>query len=119
MSQHILIVEDEEQVRSCLKEVLSDAGFDITEVGDGDRAIKMLDSPPRFDLLLTDISMPGVADGNAVAAKAKQIYPGIPVVYASGRPDSLTNRVGRRDAFISKPYSLNDVVDLVRRLVSA
>ena len=58
MSQHILIVEDEEQVRSCLKEVLSDAGFDITEVGDGDRAIKMLDSPPRFDLLLTIFQCP-------------------------------------------------------------
>jgi hypothetical protein len=67
----------------------------------------MLAGSVVFDLRLTDISMPGPTDGNALALRAKRLCPGIPVIYLSDRPDSLTNRVGDRDAFMRKPFGLD------------
>jgi len=72
-----------------------------SEVGDGD--IDMLNGSVVFDLLLTDISMPGPTDGNALAVRAKLPCTGIQVSYLSGHPDSLTNNVGDHDVFIQKP----------------
>jgi CheY-like chemotaxis protein len=92
---------------------------DLAEAGDGDRAIDMLADSAVFDLLLTDISMPGPTDGNALALRAKRLCPGIPVTYLSGCPDSLTNRVGDRDAFVRKPFGLGEIVAAVRRLAPA
>ncbi len=117
MGQRILVVEDEDLIRLLVTEALSDAGYVIAEAGSGDRAIAMLDALDPFDLVLTDISMPGTADGNAVAARAKLAFPGMPVIYISGRPDSLTNKIGCRDAFVQKPFNLNSLVAIVDRLV--
>src|SRR5689334_9655856 len=81
--KRILVVEDEVEIRLLLTEVLGDAGFDVAEAKDGDHAIRMLDGSASFDLVVTDISMPGTADGNMVAARAKTLDPQIPVVYVS------------------------------------
>ncbi len=117
--KHVLVVEDEILIRILVSETLSDAGFDVDEARNGDEAIKMLDQPKDFDILVTDISMPGASDGNAVAKKAKQVHAGIPVVYASGRPESLTNKVEQCDAFLAKPYSVTALVALVHRLLTS
>jgi DNA-binding NtrC family response regulator len=114
---HVLIVEDEFLIRLLLVDALSDAGFTVAEARNGDLAIEMLDQPKAFDLVVTDISMPGGTDGNAVATKAKQVHPGMPVIYASGRPESLTNVVGFGDAFLPKPYSPTELVATVDRLL--
>jgi CheY-like chemotaxis protein len=117
LTKRILVVEDEVEIRLLLTEVLSDAGFDVVEAKDGDQAMQMLEQFESFDLLVTDIAMPGTADGNAVATRAKTLDPQIPVVYVSGRPESLHNNVGVGDAFIHKPFSLHDVVRVVRVLM--
>jgi DNA-binding response OmpR family regulator len=112
------VVEDKDLVRTLLTEALSDAGYEVTEAWSGDRALIMLAASDTFDLVLTDISMPGRADGNAVAARAKLAFPGMPVVYVSARPDSLTNEIGCHDVFIQKPFNLNSLVNIVGALVS-
>ncbi len=115
----ILVVEDQFLIRLMLVEGLTEAGFHVIEAQDGDTALALLREPDGPDLLLTDIQMPGSADGNTVGAFAKARYPGLPVVYASGRPDTLTNRLGAEDAFVSKPFGTAQVVlivaDLIRR----
>ena len=118
MGHRILIVEDEHLVRELLAEALSHAGYETAVARNGDRAIAMMNATHPFDLLLTDISMPGTADGNAVAARAKQVFPGLPVLYVSGRPDSVTNKMGRRDVFVSKPFGMGELVAAVGRLMS-
>jgi DNA-binding response OmpR family regulator len=98
--QRLLLVEDERSLRQCLAEFLSDSGFDVVEAEDGDHALAMLDN---IDLLITDIDMPGSLDGNAIAARAKALHPGLPVIYASGRPEWLSNAIELNDVVLVKP----------------
>jgi two-component system, response regulator PdtaR len=113
----ILVVEDESALRLLLSEFLSDEGFDITEAESGDQAIKLLDTCETFDLVFTDISLPGWADGNAVADKAKERSQDIPVLYSSACKDSMRNRLGAYDAFLDKPCRLHDIISVVKRLL--
>ena len=114
----ILIVEDESSLRLLLAEFLGEEGFDITEAESGDQAIVLLGQHETFDLVFTDISLPGRADGNDVATRAKQRNPDTPILYSSSCPDSLINRIGRGDAFLCKPCRLAEVKSVVQRLLS-
>ena len=113
----VLVVEDQFLVRLMLVEALTDAGFDVVEAQDGDTALDLLGKRHGFDLVLTDIQMPGTADGNAVGACAKSSRPGLPVIYASGREDTLKNRLGQEDAFLPKPFGVHQIATLVTELL--
>ncbi len=117
MTQRILVVEDEYLIRLWIAEFLLEDGFDVVLATNGDHALGLIAQPGTFDLLITDIAMPGLADGNTVATAAKQRYQNLPVIYVSGRPDSLKNQLGARDGFIAKPYSAASVSTLARRLL--
>ena len=67
----------------------ADAGSDVFEAPDGGAALEVLSGQENVDLLVTDIQMPGRADRNVVEAYAKTRTLGLPVIYASGRPDRL------------------------------
>ena len=113
----ILLVEDEFLIRLLLTESLSDAGFTVIPAENGDMAIRLLNLPGQIDLLLTDISMTGAADGNKVAQVAKRRNPRLPVIYATGQPDSLSNLISPDDALIRKPYSPAQLMIVIRRLL--
>jgi CheY-like chemotaxis protein len=117
MKKRVLLVEDELLIRMWLADNLADAGFDVLEAEDGDHALLMIKQTDSLDLLITDIQMPGRTDGNLVAACAKQIHPGLPVIYASGRPASLRNAIGPRDAFIPKPFTGATLLSTALRLL--
>ncbi len=118
LGQRILIVEDESFVRVLLVETFADAGFDVVEAASRDEAVRLLDDPDNVDLLLTDIQMPGRADGNFVADTAKSRHPDLSVIYMTGNPSSLRNTVGVHDAFIRKPFSLSEVLIVAKCLLS-
>ena len=113
----VLVVEDQFLVRLMLVEALTDAGLHVTEARDGDTALDLLGERDGFDLVLTDIQMPGKADGNAVGAYAKLRHPGLPVIYASGREDALKNALSQEDAFLPKPFGTHQIVTLVTELL--
>ena len=119
MAKRLLLVEDELLIRAWMAECLSEAGYDVVEAEDGDHALALMDQPDAFDLLITDIQMPGQADGNAVATRAKQRYPGLPVIYASGRPESLKNEVRPCDAFVCKPFNVTMILTTAQRVLAA
>ncbi|MEZ4394887.1 MAG: sigma-54 dependent transcriptional regulator [Polyangiales bacterium] len=100
----VLVVDDEEGFRSFLCEVLTDAGHDATGVGDGGAAIAAL-ARARYDLLLTDLNMPG-ADGEAVLRHARATRPELPVVVitAHGSVERAVDAMKRGATdFIQKP----------------
>ena len=99
----ILLVEDEMLVRELAREDLSDAGFEVIDTPDGDRARAILEDDRRFDLLFTDIRMPSQLDGWALASEAKRLIPGLKVLYASGLDDN-DSRVADGERMIAKPY---------------
>ena len=85
MGRRILIVEDEPHLREAVSEALANEGFHVTQACCGDEAAGLIDHPDEFDVLLTDVHMPGRLDGIGVAAHARARHPGLPIVVATGR----------------------------------
>ena len=117
----ILLVEDEFLIRLILSEALTDAGYDVSEAETGDEAVEMIEGEHKFDVLVTDIQMPGATDGIALAEILRARHPGIPVVYMTGRPDAMlkAGRLDEREAFIRKPYGPAEVILIIQRLLLA
>lgn len=116
----VLLVEDEPLIREIMSECLQDAGYDVIEVENGDRAVELIQQPPRqFTILITDFHMPGDTDGSKVAARLRLMSPHIPVVIASGRPEALQAswRTDLGYELLRKPYSPSQLIRLVESLV--
>ena len=111
----ILAVDDDDVIRDTLHELLS-ADYSCQTASTAEEALAKLDAQ-RFDVVLTDISMPGL-DGRELLEKVVQMYPGTPVIIISGHSDqeqarSLMSR-GAFD-FLLKPFRLEIVEESVRR----
>lgn len=104
----VLLVEDELLVRELAAEDLSDAGFEVTAASDGDEALGYLREGRRYDLLFTDIRMPGSTDGWGLAQVARELLPEIRVIYATGLGDAA-NGLEEGERYVRKPYSLSDL----------
>ena len=106
----ILVAEDDEAVREFVTRALTVQGHEVTAVDDGGRALEALDARP-YDLLLTDIVMPGI-DGIALALKAAKAYPEMPILLMTGYA-AERQRAHNLDALIcrviSKPFSLKEI----------
>ena len=114
-TSRILVVDDEEVIRRLLTEVLAEEGYWVTTVSDGQQAIDLLERE-RFNLIITDMVMPGVS-GIEVLRAAQRIDPQCPVVVLTGYPsvDSVRRlvRLGASD-YIAKPFN----VDVLRVTVA-
>jgi DNA-binding response OmpR family regulator len=115
----VLFVEDEFLIRMLMAEVLRDEGFEVIEAEDGSQAVAVIDGPDGFDLLLTDVHMPGPIDGIQVAARARQRDPRTLVIVVSARPDSAQRLDGlaSRGVFVAKPYDLYALVQTIRHML--
>jgi len=100
----VLVVEDEFLICDWVAEALAEQGFAVHTVSNAVDALRHLASAP-VDVLFTDINLPGGMDGAALARHARDIIPGLAVVYASARvmPDALTRVPG--SIFVPKPYA--------------
>ena len=115
----VLFVEDEGLIRLVTADYLRDEGFEVVEARDGDEAARLLDTLGGFDVLFTDVRMPGMLDGVEVAVRARQRHPELPVLVVSGYAARLTSRLGALQppaVFMGKPYALREVVDTLSRL---
>jgi len=109
----VLLVEDEAALREAMVRMLQRAGFEVVEAADGAEALGHLDE--RFDLLLTDVVMPGQFTGVDVAAGFRARTANLPVVYMTGYSDALLEGVdlgpGRRSMVLSKPFAEAELRD--------
>ena len=113
----LLLVEDEFLIRLTLAETLQDAGYEVVEAEDADGALAEIARAP-VDLLLTDIQLPGPADGNELAKRVRAIHPELPVIFMTGRPEPGANRLaGKRELTIAKPYLPSEVCAAIARLL--
>jgi DNA-binding response OmpR family regulator len=115
----ILVVDDDQDVRSLAREMLCAEGFDVIDAGDGEAALALLSARP-VDVLFTDLMMPGL-NGLDLAALAVARKPGLKILYTSGcaRHPSLVGSAGPRPeaAFLAKPYLARELVARVRGLL--
>lgn len=112
---HILVVDDEEIIRVLLTEILTEEGYQVTCAVDGRQAVDLLKAN-RYDLVITDMVMPGL-NGLEVLQAAFRIDPGYPVIMITGYPSvemavKLVN-LGAAD-YITKPFN----VDLIKVTVA-
>jgi CheY-like chemotaxis protein len=121
VSVRVLLVEDEGIIRMMTTEMLEEEGFEVVEARDGDEAVRLLDQGEPFDVLFTDVQMPGILDGIGVAMHIRKLYPTIPVLVVSGYAAQLTARLGALNppaVFLDKPYDMDDVVSALTRLTA-
>ncbi len=117
---HILLVEDEESLRRFLAQALVRAGHDVTEHGDGESAFECLKTTP-FDLLLTDIVMPGM-DGIELAKRAAEMYAVIKIMFITGFAAVAlhpASNAPKQAKVLSKPFHLREIVAEVERMMAA
>lgn len=79
----ILLVDDEEDVLGIAAEILRQAGYRLQTATSGDVALIMLQQGLPFRLLITDIVLPGLLDGFALARRARELRPDIPIIYTT------------------------------------
>lgn len=115
----ILVVDDEDALRTVLSSELEGEGYIVQMAGDGDEAINILEKN-SFDLILLDIKMPTV-DGFEVLKYVKQHAPSTKVIMLTGFADLKnaieSKKLGAED-FVSKPYDLVDLLTTVERVLS-
>jgi CheY-like chemotaxis protein len=113
----VLLVEDETLISVLVAEALEEDGFEVRAVANAEEALDALNAGEAFDVLFTDINLPGM-DGATLAETARQVRPGIAVVYASGRWTLLDRlRSLPHSAVLPKPYSLTRACNAVENLL--
>lgn len=113
--QSILFVEDEILIRVLLTDALRDAGYEVVEASNGEEAVVLLQSGKPFDLLITDVNMPGSVDGITLVQQWLLDLAGRPALISSGH---LTrDQLPEGAELISKPYSNSDLLVIVERLI--
>jgi PAS domain S-box-containing protein len=120
-TETILLVEDEEMVRSLMRTIFEQKGYTVLEACQGDEALAVCKRHPGpIDLLVTDIMMPRI-NGWQLAERLAQIRPTIKVLFLSGyRHDVLVNDglLKADSAFVQKPFKPEDLARKVREVLA-
>lgn len=121
-SETILLLEDEEMVRSLARQILAGAGYKVVEASRGEEAIKLCTAQNGpIDLLLTDVVMPEMS-GKEVADRVSQSNPLLKVLFMSGYTDEAIVHHGVLDAnvqFIQKPFTPAGLATKVRQVLDS
>ena len=116
----ILLAEDDDSLRGFLARALERAGYEVTSCADGEEALDALDEGD-WDLLLTDIVMPGV-DGIEVARQAAARFHGLRIMFITGFAAvalAAGDRAPPGARVLSKPVHLREIVSEVERMMAA
>jgi CheY-like chemotaxis protein len=100
---------------------LGSLGYRTLVAGDGAAALALVDQGARFDLLFTDIIMPGGMSGRQLADEVEKLRPGTKVLYTSGYTDNAIVRHGRLDdgvLLLTKPYRRAQLAQMVRQALA-
>ncbi len=122
VSGAVLVVEDEDAVRALAARILGSAGYAVTTAHDAAEALALCDARSEpFDLVLTDVIMPGM-NGKALANRIAERWPSVPVVFMSGYTDDVVARHGVLDPgtrFVEKPFAAHLLLDAVGSALDA
>ncbi len=117
----ILIVEDDDGVREYASEILRDLNYQVIEAKDSASAMRLLEADRPFDLMLTDVVLPGIS-GRALADEVVRRRPGAKVIFMTGYSRNAIVHQGRLDRgteLISKPLTEAAVARKIRQVLDA
>jgi PAS domain S-box-containing protein len=118
----ILVAEDDPFVRSSVIRLIESLGYSVVAAVNGNDALLKLRANPEIDMLFTDIVMPGGINGWELADQARQIRPGLPVVYSSGYALEMLAQQGRAPAqsiILVKPYRKAELAERLKEALTA
>jgi PAS domain S-box-containing protein len=118
-SERILVVEDNPNVRNTVLRQLKDLGYETVDANDGETALGLVRDGTRFDLLLTDVVMPGGMTGYELADEISRLRPDLKVLFTSGYTELASGNGNGRNArpLLSKPYRKQDLGRAIRRIL--
>ncbi|WP_205957700.1 response regulator [Pseudoxanthomonas winnipegensis] len=111
-----MLVDDNELIREMAADVLADEGMQVVQAGDAEQGLDQLRAQPGFDLLLTDVRLPGMS-GRDLADAARVLTPALPVIFMTGYAEEALERpdfLGPGMQLLRKPFSLADLMAMVR-----
>ncbi|MDB5526460.1 MAG: two-component system sensor histidine kinase/response regulator [Rhizobium sp.] len=119
-SETVLVVEDDEDVRATVVDLLSDLGYKVLKARDAASGLAIIESGMMIDLLFTDVVMPGPLRSPELARRARERLPNIAVLFTSGYTDNAIVHAGRLDQgieLLSKPYRRESLARKLRHLL--
>ena len=115
----ILFVDDEPDVLALAVMTLREAGYGVQPAPNGDIALVLLSQGLTFELLITDVVMPGILDGFALARRARELLPGLPILYTTGfsRVASIRAPGAPYGRTLPKPWRPSQLLEIIRTLL--
>lgn len=115
----ILLVEDEQLVRKIISTALQDFGFSVEEADSGDAAWEKIERGCKFELLITDVRMPGDLDGLDLASRVRVARPRSPVIIMSAYCGARNPSSFGFDNFLPKPFTQQQLAQLIQSVLPA
>lgn len=112
----IMLVEDEDAVRTFSARALTNKGYDVLAAESGEAGLALIEANAgkKIDLLITDVMMPGM-DGPTMARKIRESYPDLKIIFISGyTEDKLKDHMGDNIFFLPKPFTLKQLAAKVK-----
>jgi len=120
--QVVLVIDDEPSLRMLIAEILGDVGYTVIEAADGPSGLRLLQTAPRVDMLITDVGLPGGLNGRQVADAARISRPRLQVLFITGYAENAVVGNGRLDAgmaLITKPFAMEALAQKVHQMLKA
>ncbi|WP_233247623.1 ATP-binding protein [Caulobacter endophyticus] len=116
----VLVVDDEPTVRMLIVDALQELGYACAEAADGPAGLRLLQSNARFDLLITDVGLPGGLNGRQVADAARAMRPELKVMFITGYAENAVLNHGHIQPgmeVLTKPFAVSDLAGRVDRML--
>jgi PAS domain S-box-containing protein len=117
----ILVVEDDRLVRDYVLTQLHSLGYATLDAANGAEALALVEAGREFDLLFTDVIMPGAINGRQLANELQKSKPGLRVLFTSGYTENAIIHHGRLDSgilLLAKPYRKSDMAGMIRKALA-
>jgi PAS domain S-box-containing protein len=117
----ILVVEDDALVRGYVLAQLHSLGYVTLDAANATEALAMVEAGRAFDLLFTDVIMPGAMNGRQLATALQKTRPGLKVLFTSGYTENAIIHHGRLDSgvlLLAKPYRKSDLAGMIRKALA-
>lgn len=114
----VLVVDDDEAVRTVTAGYLSDLGYDVIEADSGGAALETLDHHDRIDAMVLDFAMPGM-NGGELARELRVRRPGAPILFATGYADAEALTDVGEDMIVRKPFTQAELARKLSRTLAA